>query len=189
MKSVILFVGIVGLVGLAACGDNNVPAAPDAAPFADSAPIGACSAMLTGNATETTTSDDLCPMLMPGAGASTGHTLLHFVVASKVLATNLGISIDLGTQPTASVYSSENTPVWAALAIETTPVDGACIFTAGASSVPAGSFELRLDALDLVAGTAHGELSLLMFVLPRTTEQGMQTDCGAGTTESVVVTF
>jgi hypothetical protein len=118
-----------------------------------------------------------------------GDTLIRFVVASHVLAANIGINIDLGAQPTASVYSPENTPIWSALAIETAPVNGACIFTAGASSVPAGSFELGLDALDLAAGTAHGRLSLLMFVLPRTTEQGMQTDCGAGTTESVVVTF
>jgi hypothetical protein len=175
------------LLVLAACGDNMTPATPDAHPMPDSAPAGACSATLTGNVAEIMTSDALCPHLMPAT--TMGHTLIRFVVASHVLAANIGINIDLGAQPTAGVYSSETTPIWSALAIETAPVNGACIFTAGASSVPAGSFELGLDALDLAAGTAHGQLALLMFVLPRTTEQGMQTDCGAGTTESVAITF
>lgn len=175
------------LIALAACGDNQIPAAPDAAPFADSAPAGACSMMLSGNATEMASSDALCPKLMPAT--TMGHTLIRFVVASRVLAANIGINVDLGAQPTASVYSPENTSIWSALAIETAPVNGACIFTAGSSSVPAGNFELGLDAIDLAAGTAHGHLAVLMFVLPRTTEQGMQTDCGAGTTESLAVTF
>jgi len=175
------------LLALAACGDNHVPATPDAAPFPDGAPAGACSVTMTGNATEASSSDTLCPRLLPAQ--TMGDTLMRFVVASKVLATTIGINIDLGPQPTASVYSSETTPIWSALAIESAPVNGACIFTAGAMSVPAGSFELRIDALDLGAGTSHGQLSLLMFVLPRTTEQGMQTDCGAGTTESVTIEF
>lgn len=175
------------LIALAACGDNAQPATPDAARIPDSAPTAACSATLTGNVAEITSSDALCPKLLPAA--TMNDTLIRFVVASHVMAANIGITIDLGTQPTAGAYSSETTQIWSALAIETAPVNGACIFTAGASSVPAGSFELRLDSLDLGAGTAHGQLALLMFVLPRTTEQGMQTDCGAGTTELVVITF
>jgi hypothetical protein len=175
------------LIALAACGDNTAPAAPDARPVSDSAPAGACSATLAGNIAELTSSDALCPRLLPAT--TMDHTLIRFVVASHVMAANIGINIDLGDQPTAGAYSSETTQIWSALAIETAPVNGACIFTAGSSSVPAGSFELRIDAIDLGAGTAHGQLTLLMFVLPRTTEQGMQTDCGAGTTESVVITF
>jgi hypothetical protein len=175
------------LIALAACGDNVQPASPDAARMADSAPAGACRATLTGNVTELLTSDALCPRLMPAT--TMGHTLMRFVVASHVMAANMGINIDLGAQPAAGVYSSETTAVWSALAIETAPVNGACVFTAGSSSVPAGSFELGLAAIDLGASTAHGQLSLLMFVLPRTTEQGVQTDCGAGTTESVTITF
>jgi len=173
---------------LAACGDNQVPIAADAALPADAAAAGACGVTMTGNVVESSQGDAACPRLLPAA--TMGHTMIRFVVASRVMATNIGINIDLGAQPTAGVYSSETATIWSALAIETTPaVDGACIFTAGAMSVPAGSFELRLDTLDLGAATAHGELTLLMFVLPRTTEQGVQTDCGAGTTESVVVTF
>jgi hypothetical protein len=175
------------LLALAACGDNAEPAKPDARPVPDSAPAAACSATLTGNVAEVTATDALCPRLLPAT--TMDHTLIRFVVASHVMAANIGINIDLGAQPTAGEYSSETTPIWSALAIETAPVNGACIFTAGASSVPAGSFELHLDALDLAAGSAHGQLALLMFVLPRTTEQGMQTDCGAGTTESVAITF
>lgn len=175
------------LLALVACGDNTPPATPDARKVPDSAPAAACNATLTGNIAELIGSDALCPRLLPAT--TMDHTLIRFVVASHVMAANIGINIDLGDQPTAGGYSSETTAIWSALAIETAPVNGACIFTAGASSVPAGSFELRLDALDLAAGTAHGQLSLLMFVLPRTTEQGMQTDCGAGTTESVVITF
>lgn len=175
------------LIALAACGDNALPAAPDARPVPDSAPASACGATLTGNVAEIIGSDALCPHLLPAT--TMDHTLIRFVVASRVMAANIGINIDLGAQPSAGAYSSETTGIWSALAIETAPVNGACIFTAGSSSVPAGSFELRLDALDLAAGTAHGQLSLLMFVLPRTTEQGMQTDCGAGTTESVAIAF
>lgn len=176
------------VLALAGCGDNQVPAAPDAARPADATVLTGCAVEMTGNAVETARSDALCPRLLPAA--TMGHTMIRFVVASHVLATSIGINIDLGAQPTTGVYSSETQPIWSALAIETTPaVDGACIFTAGAMSVPAGSFELRIDAIDLVAGTVHGELALLMFVLPRTTEQGVQTDCGAGTTESVVITF
>ena len=175
------------LIVLAACGDNARPATPDARPVPDSAPAAVCNATLTGNVAEMLGSDALCPRLLPAT--TMDHTLIRFVVASRVMAANIGINIDLGAQPTAGTYSSETTAIWSALAIETTPVNGACIFTAGASSVPAGSFDLGLDAVDLAAGTSHGQLSLLMFVLPRTTEQGMQTDCGAGTTESVAITF
>jgi hypothetical protein len=176
------------VIALAACGDNEVPGRPDAAPRPDSAPAGACAATLTGNVTEASRADALCPRLLPAA--TMGHTMIRFVVASTAMGTSIGINIDLGAQPATGAYSSETTAIWSALAIETTPaVDGACIFTAGAMSVPAGNFQLRIDAIDLVAGTVHGELSLLMFVLPRTTEQGVQTDCGAGTTESLVVTF
>jgi len=175
------------VVALAACGDNQVPATPDAKPLPDSTRADTCRMTMTGNATEASSSDALCPRLLPAQ--TMGDTLMRFVVASNVLATTIGINIDLGPQPTASVYSSETTPIWSALAIESAPVNGACIFTAGAMSVPAGSFELQLDALDLVAGTSHGQLSLLMFVLPRTTEQGMQTDCGPGTTETVAIEF
>ncbi|HEY6040337.1 MAG TPA: hypothetical protein VIV58_38900 [Kofleriaceae bacterium] len=176
------------LAMLAACGDNQVPVAADAAPHTDGTPAATCSVTMTGNVVESSQEDALCPRLLPAA--TMGHTMIRFVVASRVMATKIGINIDLGAQPTTGEYSSETATIWSALAIETTPVvDGACIFTAGAMSVPAGSFELRVDAIDLVAATAHGELSLLMFVLPRTTEQGVQTDCGAGTTESVVVTY
>ena len=176
------------VIALAACGDNQLPARPDAAPHADAAPAGACSVTLTGNITEDSRADALCPRLLPAA--TMGHTMIRFVVASKAMATSIGINIDLGAQPPAGAYSSEITPIWSALAIETTPaVNGACIFTAGSMSVPAGNFQLRVDAIDLDAGTVHGELALLMFVLPRTTEQGVQTDCGPGTTEALALTF
>lgn len=89
------------------------------------------------------------------------------------------------------VTTSETTHPWSALAIRsvTVPMPGACVFTAGSSSTPAGSFVLHLEAIDVSAATAHGSLALILFVLPRTTEQGMQSDCGPGTTEHVDLRF
>ena len=50
-------------------------------------------------------------------------------------------------------------------------------------------FELDVTAIDLTGSIAHGSLAVTMFVLPYTSEQGVQTDCGPGTTEDVGILF
>lgn len=178
---------------VAACGDNVAPAVADAASCGDSGCVVACSAAFTGNFEETSSSPKACPLLMPGAGDSEGHTMIDFLVPSPALGTSLGVQIDLGATPTVGGYASESTRLWNAIAIKNVPIKGACVFTAGAMSVPTGSFRLHLDGLDLASvpasATAHGLLTLSLFVLPRTTEQGEQTDCGANTTETMILHF
>lgn len=163
---------------VAACGDNRAPAPPDAA---------ACAAVWQGNIDERDASSAQCPMVLAGAGESEGHVVLTFEAPSAALGTVLGIQLDLGAAPAPGAYTSETTRPWTALAIQSVADAGACVFTAGSNSTPAGSFVLDLDAID--AETAHGSLALILFVLPQTTEQGMQSDCGPGTTEHVELTF
>ena len=64
---------------------------------------------------------------------------------------------------------------------------GACVFQASNNSTPSGDFVLDLSAIDRT--TAHGTLSLRMFVLPRASDDGKQTDCGPGTTEQLELRF
>jgi hypothetical protein len=113
--------------------------------------------------------------------------MLDFLVPSEALGTKLGVRIDLGPAPTLGSYSSETTAIWSAIAIRSVPVHGACVYTAGSTSIPNGSFTLDVHAFETL--TAHGALVLTMFVLPRTTEQGVQTDCGPGTTENLDLHF
>jgi hypothetical protein len=51
--------------------------------------------------------------------------------------------------------------------------------------VPTGNFTLTLDSIDPPAGS----LAMTLSVLARTTDQGVQSDCGAGSTEDLRVTF
>jgi hypothetical protein len=174
---------------LAACGDNRAAPTSDAGACA-TAPC-PCTAVLTGNVADTTRSADTCPVLEPGSGPSTGHTMLDFLVISQALGTQLGVRIDLGAVATTGTYSSATTRVWSAIAIKNVPVHGACVFTAGSTSVPAGNFTLTVDSIakTIDDAVAHGSLAVTMFVLPQTTEAGAQTDCGPGPTEDLALTF
>jgi hypothetical protein len=152
------------LVLLAACGDN-ITVASDAT---DST----CIAAFTGNFVETSASQANCPQYT---------TSIEIQIASATLGAPLGIRIS--ATPATGEFSSETVMDWSALAIENVSGGGACVFTAGATSVPAGDFTLSLD------DGLHGTFALTMFVLPRVTDQGIETDCGAGTTEQLALTF
>ncbi len=176
------------LVGLwvVACGDNHGVRSTDATMDASSGG-GGCTAILTGNVAETTTSFEVCPQLQPGVGKSSGHTMIDFVVPSSILGP-LAVRIDLGATAMPGLYSTETTRTWSAIAVENVPVRGSCIFTAGDESVPMGYFALNLDAIE-GASTAHGSLALAMAVLPFASDQGDQSDCGSNTTEALAVRF
>ncbi len=171
---------------LAACGDNGAaPAAVVDAGCGDACPQ-SCEVSLSGNVTETSASPAACPTLRVG-GPTDEDVILVFAIPSVALGTNLGVQIDLGAMPVPGDLSSETVVGWSAVAIESIPANGACVFLAGATAVPAGYFDLQLASI--AASTAHGHLELHMSVLPRTTDQGVQSDCGAGTTELLVSDF
>ncbi len=162
---------------VAVCGCTDPP--PDA-------PAG-CQVELSGNLIESTTSTTSCPTLAPGAGSTEGDTVLKFTVTSQVLGSDFTIDLDLGKTPTPGLYTSGTTALWNAMGVKLVSPGGACVFLAGNNSTPSGYFTLELATIDQVS--AHGELRLTLFVLPRTADDGTQTDCGPGTTEDVQIQF
>ena len=167
-------------VVLAACGDNT--AAPADAPPLDASKPDApfsCNATFTGNFSETDALPGSCAMV----SSSGSGTTLAFAVPARALGTDVAIQLVLGDPPVAGQYSSDSVASWSAMATE---VNGTsrCFYVAGATSVPTGNFTLMLDAIDAVAGTAHGQLMLELAVLP-----GAENDCGADNAETLVLTF
>jgi hypothetical protein len=156
------------LLLLAACGGSSHPPGVDAPP-------GACSVDLSGNFAETSSSPAACPTL---AADDSGHQILKATIASTTLGTSFDISIDLGPTPTTGLYSSETVATWNALAIQELG-QGECIFQAGATAVPTGSFTLTLDAT-----APHGTLHIVNYVLAL-----LGTNCGPGDTETLAVEF
>jgi len=143
-----------------------------------------CTVELSGNYTETTTSPKNCPTLALGAGATAGDTMLHFKIASRAIRADYAIDLDLGHTPTPGAYNSSTTDLWTASATKLVP-PGACVFQASNNTTPNGDFTLELTS----TAPPHGMLALRMFVLPRASDDGKQTDCGAGTTEQLRVRF
>ena len=92
------------------------------------------------------------------------------------------VHIDLGNTPAAGSFDPTNVAAWDAL---TLPEDN-CEYSAGAMTVPTGTFSLTLTALDGLpdAPVAHGTLHVQMHVA---SPPGV--DCGAGDTELVDFTF
>lgn len=156
------------VVALAACGGSSHPPAPDAPPSA-------CGVDLSGNFAESSSSTDACPTLTPD---ETGHQMLAATIASTTLATSFDITIDLGPTPATGLYSSETVSAWNALAIEEKGT-GECIFQAGATAVPTGSFTLTLDD-----SAPHGTLVIINYVLAL-----LGTNCGPGDTETLELQF
>ena len=126
------------LVVLAACGDNL------AAPI-DAAPIATCAATFTGNFAEVSSTTDNCPVFRSGGLVATDLSL-DVEIAVAAVGTSIGITIDLGAAPTPGVFSSETTDAWSALAVAHV-ASGACIYNAGTTAIPVGSFVLTLDSL------------------------------------------
>ena len=167
-------------VVLAACGDNT--AAPADARALDAAKPDApfsCSATFTGNFSETDTLPGSCAMV---TGSASGTTLA-FAVPAQALGTDVAIQLVLGDPPVTGQYSSDSVASWSAMATE---VHGTsrCFYVAGATAVPTGDFTLVLEAIDAMAGIAHGQLMLELAVLP-----GAENDCGADNAETLALTF
>jgi hypothetical protein len=158
--------GLALAIVLAACGDNT-------APHADAAPAG-CVAVFTGNFTETS-SPDACATVASGS--------LQLMVPTTTLGTTLAATFALGEAPTSGTYAPETIAAWAARADQRIG-NGICVYSAGSAVVPHGSFELQLDAIDAAAGTAHGTLALVQYVLVFPS-----TECGQADTEHVDVRF
>ncbi|GEM_PF-2128172 len=177
------------LVVLAACADNRAlpPPVVDAS-CGDACPP-TCDVVLTGNFDETTSSLNACPSLRIG-GPTDEDVILAFAIPSPTLGTSFGVQIDIGAMPVAGELSSEIVAGWSAIAIESVLPNGACVFLAGATTTPAGYFTMTLASIEPTAPTsAHGTFDMALSVLPRTTDQGVQTDCGPGTTEELTVRF
>jgi hypothetical protein len=170
---------VCSLVAVVFAGCGGSDGGPDA--------LAGCDVELAGNFAESASSMTSCPTLVPGAGATQGDMILLFTVASQELGGNFGIDLDLGRMPTPGVYRSDTTELWTASGVKEVAGGGACLFLAGNNATPAGYFTLDLAAVD--DGTPHGDLSLTMFVLPRTADDGSQADCGPGTTEELQVRF
>ncbi len=81
-------------------------------------------------------------------------------------------------------YSSETIQDWSVAAYEKDQAGGggACLYSAGGSATPTGSFMLGLTAID--GATAHGTLAVLAYVLVFP-----GASCGTGDNESIAVTF
>jgi hypothetical protein len=176
MRPAVLATLVVLAVLAGACGGTEPP--PDA--------LAGCQVELSGNFMEAASSTASCPTLAPGVGATAGDMLLQFTVASQALGADLTIDLDLGRDPTPGVYTSGTTALWSAMGVKPVPPGGACLVIAGNNATPTGYFELELATID---ATAHGDLALTLFVLPRTADDGTQSDCGPGTTEDARIRF
>jgi hypothetical protein len=162
---------------LAGCGDNAhlaSDAAPPARPDAPPRPA-ACLATFAGNFAETISLAADCAML-------SGHTLA-FAVPSQHLDTSIAIQLDLGAAPEPGMSSSETVASWSEMATQMIG-NAKCIYIAGATAVPPGNFTITLDALDVPAGSAHGDLALELAVLP-----GAETNCGPSNMETLDLVF
>lgn len=160
----------------AACGDNA--AGPDAR--AIDAPAPGCDAAFAGNFRDASRTVDNCPRLAPGATVALG-----FTIPSAMLAAPLVVAIELGSAPVTGAYSSQTIHRWSAVATRVAPAaEPNCLITAGSDATPTGSFALRLDAIDVAAGRAHGSLSIVQYV-----HAPMFTSCGAVVNETVELTF
>ncbi len=179
----------IWLLVFAACGDNRALPAPVVDASCGDACPPTCDVLLTGNFDEATSSLAACPSLRIG-GPNDEDVLLAFAIPSPTLGTSFGVQIDIGATPVAGELSSETVTGWSAIAIESVLPNGACVFLAGATTTPAGYFTMTLASIDQNDQTsAHGTLDMTLSVLPRTTDQGVQTDCGRGTTEQLTVRF
>ena len=134
-----------------------------------------CPIDLAGNLVERASG---CPTLAAGAGATAGHAMWKLHIPRGEVA------IDLGPTPTPGTYRAGTTALWSATSTRTVGA-GACIYRAGNTATPTGDFALELTSIDPL----HGALTMTLPVLPRVSDDGRATDCGAGTTEQLRARF
>ena len=162
------------LIALASCGDNLSAVETSAR----------CTATFSGNFAESSTLDP-CAIARLDTSAP-GHTTLELTIPSTALGASLTAQLDLGVSPSPGAYSSRSVLSWSARAVQHVG-DGVCLYGAGTSAVPAGSFELTLDTIapiDATTSAVHGALELVQYVLAFPS-----TDCGDGDTELVEIDF
>lgn len=157
----------LALVLVAACKSSDGERTPDAPPR--DAPA-VCTASWSQNFTETDTTTTPC--------ASMSGATLALSVPSLRLTGSLPISIDLGVAAPGTYSSASLTDWGATLTVQI--VQNICIYQAGATAVPPGTF-----ALDLTDATApHGTLTLDLAVLAEEFSV-----CGDPLTEELQLTF
>jgi hypothetical protein len=130
-----------------------------------------CAVSWSGNFVESAAGPGVCPTLT--------RDTLAFAIHSTTLDATLMIAIDLGAPPVPGTYMSSSD--WSAVAARGVG-QGVCEYAAGTDTSPGGAFTLTLDSV--AGGTLHGTLDVLQWVQPST-----GTDCGAGDTETVSITF
>jgi hypothetical protein len=169
---------IVAALWMVGCGHDAITM-PDAAARDASTPdaSGACVAQFSGDFTETATAGSCATITVDGSG----DTTLALAIPSTAVPSGVASSFDLGESPAPGTYSSDSITTWSARGVRTLG-NGACVYSAGATAVPQGSFAMTVDAID--AATAHGSLSLTLWVLAYP-----GTDCGADNTEQVQLQF
>lgn len=160
-----LAVALVAVVP--ACGSDD-----DVGPGPDGGITGGCQVTFSGNYDET--------QAVPECAHITHGTLLELTVPSTTIHTDYAISIDFGATPVPGTYTTQTVAGWASLATEEVSLTGECLFSAGNTAVPNGSFTLALDGVS----PPSGQLTIVHYVLalPMTT-------CGAGDTETVDIHF
>jgi hypothetical protein len=160
----------------AACGDNIMVAAPDAPPASTDAPPPPCTAMFGGNLVDNASGSGNCATL-DGAG-------LVFSIAEPQLAVPVAIAIGVGPTPAAGDYSSETVQAWSVYSYEqdTNGGGGTCLYSAGGSATPTGSFTMTLTSVD--TATVHGTLSIIAWVLVFP-----GTSCGTVDNETIALDF
>ena len=138
----------------------------------------ACTTDFTGNITETVDSAT-CATIGAGSG---GDQALAITVTAPASGTMLTVSIDLGTAPSVTTYSSETVMTWSALGSRLAASDPGCYYTAGNSAVPTGSFiaHARCDR----RRAAWRSPARVQYV-----QASPGTDRGAGDNETVAITF
>jgi len=161
VKRIVLSFTLVGL----ACSGGSTPSTTDT-----------CTVDLAGNFDASVDSSGCASSGKTGSG-----DYLLLIDTTSAVAGRLQITIDLGAQPTEATFTSGSVTNWTAIDLG---YDGAnCVFSAGGSSVPAGSFTLTLDSVP-DAGPPHGELTLVMYV-----QAPPGVDCGPHDVENVHVEF
>jgi hypothetical protein len=186
-------------------------ACPDAGPFYG------CVATFSGDFAETDMNSAGCAIVSPigivldgGVPYGTGgfadsnpdggaDWLLQVQVFSNSLEAPLVVLVDLGPTPSPGTYNADTGVDWSAVIIDTIPnPDGAtayCEFSAGAQSVPEGSFTADVTSiagLDTGTGVVHGTVQVVLYTQasPGTTcGDGPPTGVGTSATEQVAISF